>query len=79
MSSIPPDVQALILELANCYRNLTDAVKEENREKALGAVTDAALITMRLAAIKPFRAVGIVPLTREEESQFKENLLKLIG
>ncbi len=50
MSSIPSDVLKLISELTRCYENLTDAVKKENRKKALDATTDAIHIELDISS-----------------------------
>ena len=79
MTGPPPEMTALIMKIGTCYVNLTSAVKSNNREKALDAATDAALITMNFATIKPFiDSLGVKVMTPEEASQFKKDLHALL-
>ena len=59
---------------------LTDAVKEEDKEEVLGLLKELAILNIRLVSTIPgMDEIGAMSLTNKEEAQFKRDLTALLS
>ena len=79
MTNIPPEAADFIGRLIACNTNLTYAIKNQNKETALDATIEAAVLFKWYVSHLPgIKNVGIRTMTADEEKQFKQDLLDLL-
>ena len=79
-SFMPQEVMPIIVRMLACHSKLTDAVKEEDREEALGSVKELTILNIRLVSMIPrLDQLGARSMTDEEVSQLKKDLSSLLS
>ena len=80
MNPPPPEFMALIMRMIACHSKLDDAIKNKDREEALEATKEAAVLNMGFLNIIPnLNKLGIKIPTTEEIAQLKKNLSALLN